>query len=85
MAYDNWISGIYSNYDGIFKYWECQDEITWLHDILQKHGLRGELWDESGEYKWKGKDIYEGFHRSQTTEGRNDARQETDHCKGNEE
>ena len=69
MTYDNWISGIYDTYDGIFKYWECQDEIEWLKDIIQKHGLRSELWEEDGEYKWKPKDSYEGYERPKTTEG----------------
>ena len=67
MSYDTWISGIYNVYDGTFKYWECRDEIMWLKDIIQKHKLRDELWDEVGEYKWKPKDNYEGFERSKMT------------------
>jgi hypothetical protein len=70
MAYQNYISGIYDVSDGIYKYWECQDEIHWLQQIIQKHGLRSELWDEKGFYKWKSKKEYEGFKYSETTEGK---------------
>ena len=70
MGYQNWISGIYDTGDGIFKYWECQDEIHWLQKLIMEHGLKDQLWDSEGNYRWKPKDEYEGIKRSETTDGR---------------
>lgn len=63
MAYHNWMTGIYSEYDGIFNHYEHEAEIAWLKSQLPKEAL----YNEDGEYKFRPKDTYEGYHRKHTT------------------
>jgi hypothetical protein len=68
--YHNWLSGIYTVEDGIFRHWESQDEINFLRNIIKEELGKDRLWDEDGEYRFIPKDEYEGFHRDQTTSGK---------------
>jgi len=68
--YDNWISGIYNITDGMFKYWESQDETVWLRKIIRENLGEDYLYDENEISKFVPKDEYEGIKRSQTTEGK---------------
>ena len=68
MGYDSWITGIYNNYDGRFKFHESQDNIYQLQDIIIKHLGRQYLWDENGDYKIKLQNEYAGLKRSLTTD-----------------
>lgn len=69
MGYYSWTTGIYNEYDAHFKYHESCDEARWLYNIIKKELGDEYLFNEEGEYRFKPKDEYEGFHRSKTTEG----------------
>lgn len=68
MSYDSWMTGIYNVYDGRFALLEAQDNIRQLEKII-KNNLGEHFLYENGKYKIQLKDEYEGYKKSETTEG----------------
>lgn len=74
--YDNWITGIYNTYDGIFKYHEHEDQIKWLEGLIKEKLGKEALYDEDGIYRWAPKETYEGYEYKHTTDGQTDLARE---------